>query len=54
MSFREVLENEAELTRPIRDEVTAYERRVDAYLNELWDDEIKEDNEEEEDFLPIF
>jgi hypothetical protein len=56
MELREILEHEASLTQPIRDEVADFEERSDAYLNELWDPLEEEDDDEEEDLniLPTF
>ncbi len=52
MSFKEILEREASLTQPIRDEVARFEERTNAYLNELmlpWEGDLEEEEEEEEE-----
>lgn len=53
MEFNEVLQNESELTRPIRDEVYQFEERAQGYLDTLWDVE-KDDEDDEEESFSIF
>lgn len=50
LPFREVLENERNLTRPIREQAEAFERRSQEFLNSLLPHDIgEEDDDDEED-----
>lgn len=52
MLLKKVLENEAALTKPIRDEVAAFGKKAHEYLNELmvpWEGDLEEDEEDKEE-----
>lgn len=49
MEFKEVMESESALTQPIRDQVAAFEERVNDYLGQL--SAPQDDDEEEEEDL---
>ena len=46
MEFKEVLENESELTREIREEAADFEERAQDYLDGLLDSQDAEEPEE--------